>query len=225
MKKMTPDTKTKEKKHRFVKSLILVCLFYIYANIFLFNSFAALFILSILVLCAISTLIWDKTKKIQSSVKIFFFVFVLIGIFFDLLHLKSFETNFYKREMYDSKLEENNTVKLNIIFVETNLKRANFSFRDNCAIESAAYNNPNENVMIFSLHSNIDERLLNEYKNIKLYKSTIYQLFNNTPLYDWFKVKNEKILQSQFSIEHLADALRLALLYKYSGIYSDLGNF
>ena len=65
-----------------------------------------------------------------------------------------------------------------------------------------------------------DEKLLNEYKNIKWLQLKPDEVFSDTPLWQWWRSK--RVLKSQFKTAHLSDALRLALLWKHGGFYSDL---
>ena len=63
----------------------------------------------------------------------------------------------------------NNKKQYNIFFIETNISRNDLSMKEFCAIESAALNNPNSRVLLYSLkaslrNENID--LLNAYDNI-----------------------------------------------------------
>lgn len=112
---------------------------------------------------------------------------------------------------------------LNIIFIETNQTKKWIDLMQMCAIESAALNNPQSNVYLYSLNAELDRDLARKYDNIIFSKENVEVLFYDTPLYSWWLNDSDIILTSKFVEAHLADALRLALLYKYGGIYSDLG--
>ncbi len=58
------------------------------------------------------------------------------------------------------------------------------------------------------------------YPNIIYKKLDPVELFSKTPLALWWKSGN--LEYSKFRTAHLADAARLALLWKYGGFYSDL---
>jgi hypothetical protein len=109
----------------------------------------------------------------------------------------------------------------NIFFLETSDTRQFFSARQLCAIESAAFNNQNSVVHVLSLKAQLDPdslQLFSKYLNINWLK--LDQVFNATPLLDWWK--SSQVLKSGYKVAHLSDASRLALLYKYGGFYSDL---
>jgi hypothetical protein len=111
----------------------------------------------------------------------------------------------------------------NIFFLETSHVRERFSFKELCSIESAAYNNPQAivNVLSLSAKTSLDEHIaLQRYKNIRWMRLEPEETFSGTPLLDWWR--QGRVLNSTHRIEHLADALRLATLYKHGGFYSDL---
>ncbi len=60
------------------------------------------------------------------------------------------------------------------------------------------------------------------YENIRPIKIKITKLFQNTVLLNWWYQNRSMVLNSQHSIAHLSDILRLVLLWKYGGFYSDL---
>jgi hypothetical protein len=110
---------------------------------------------------------------------------------------------------------------LNIFFVESNFESKWLRPRQLCAIESAAVHNPYANVFVVSLNAKLrDNKLLREYNNIKWMPIKTEEAFADTPLWLWWRSK--KVMTSPFKTAHLSDALRLALLWKYGGIYSDL---
>ncbi|CAF0827672.1 unnamed protein product [Brachionus calyciflorus] len=112
-------------------------------------------------------------------------------------------------------------ISLNIFFVETNLQHEYFTSKQVCAIESAAFHNPNSKIFVYSIKADFQNKnLLKSFKNIFVIKFIPEEIFSNTPLWDWWL--SGKVFNSTFMIAHLSDAARLALLWKYGGFYSDL---
>lgn len=93
-----------------------------------------------------------------------------------------------------------------------------------CAIESAAKNNRNFRVQVLSIRSQLVDRqlqsLVDVYPNIVLMKFMPIELFRDTPLAAWWQ--SGRVFKSPYMIAHISDAARLALLWKYGGVYSDL---
>ena len=111
----------------------------------------------------------------------------------------------------------------NIFFVETNINSLLLTTKQLCAIESAAFHNPSANVYILTIRAVADKqylRLFQIYKNIIWMKLVPNELFLDTPLMKWWQTGH--LAQSKFMTAHLSDAVRLALLWKYGGFYSDL---
>ena len=120
--------------------------------------------------------------------------------------------------------ESNNKILLyNIFFVETNSTATSFNLRQMCSIESAAKNNPNAQINVLSINAKIQiDDLFETYKNIKYIKLFPKDIFQDTPLYDWW-ISNKLTKYSEYyTYAHLADALRLAVVCKYGGFYLDL---
>ncbi|XP_064424882.1 lactosylceramide 4-alpha-galactosyltransferase-like [Latimeria chalumnae] len=116
----------------------------------------------------------------------------------------------------------------NIYFVETS-NHLDVSLLFKCSVESAARAHPNSliNVLMRGL-SDDDARIssqnvalsrLREFPNV-VFKPLVFEdLFSDTPLQSWFaKLDQEK---EKFLFSVLSDACRIALLYKYGGVYSD----
>ena len=126
----------------------------------------------------------------------------------------------------DKQLNDDNGVDLteNIIFTETNSTRERMSFRELCAIESAAKHNPQSKILVFSIKATIhDSEIFKKHKNIKFKLINLNETFNNTVLHEfWFKNKLSAAIYPIFRVSHLSDALRFLLIYKYGGVYSDL---
>ena len=94
--------------------------------------------------------------------------------------------------------------------------------RQLCAVESAAFNNPKGNILVYSLNASIDQKLLQRYKNIKFIRLDVNKVLEDSIMNKWWRTNNQKLLKGSYPIEHLADLLRIVLLYKHGGIYSDL---
>ena len=136
-----------------------------------------------------------------------------------------FEPRLSKYESQEFKTTKENFIikkpneKSNIFFVETNTQHEFFTSKQQCAIESAAFHNPNLNVYVYSLNADFEnKKIFDYYTNIFLYKFIPKEIFANTPLWDWWL--SGKVFNSTYMIAHLSDAARLALLWKYGGFYS-----
>ncbi|KAG8174247.1 hypothetical protein JTE90_023416, partial [Oedothorax gibbosus] len=112
----------------------------------------------------------------------------------------------------------------NIFFVETS-GRENLSYRQACAVESAARHNPSFEVFVLAtsiktaVSSDLAKHLTIAYgvRNLRIdYGSVVY----GTPLWNWYKSEDWK--KSQHQVVHLSDAMRLLLLWRHGGIYLDL---
>ena len=122
-----------------------------------------------------------------------------------------------------------------IFFHETS-GRLELSFRQNCAVESAALHNPQRRVQIYfqpqqqqgSTASVIDEssawfRVLSHYDNIQMIVIDDEELyFKDSPLEDWYRKGEWR--NSRFRIQHMADYIRMVTLKKGTegGMYLDL---
>ncbi len=114
--------------------------------------------------------------------------------------------------------------RYSIFFIESNYNGTFFSDRQLCSIESAAKHNPDAAVHIKTLKtviSNDRQYLLAKYPNIKIEIVKFEELINKTPLAEWWK-KDLISKDPYFRMAHMADAMRLVILYAYGGIYSDL---
>jgi hypothetical protein len=113
----------------------------------------------------------------------------------------------------------------NIFFIETNSSRPFFTIKELCAIESAAFRNPRAIVYVFSSEAQLDESsklmLSKHYSNIRMLKLEPLSVFEQTPLLEWW-LSGNVTSHPTHKTGHLSDAVRLALLYKYGGFYSDL---
>ena len=96
-----------------------------------------------------------------------------------------------------------------MFFVETNSAKIEFTTKQICALESAARNNPNATVHVYSIRPVFNAKILpvlSTYSNLKLNEFVPDQVFNNTPLSKWWSSKI--VLRSQFVHAHISDAAR-----------------
>ena len=112
--------------------------------------------------------------------------------------------------------------RYNIFFFETNLQNKYFYLRQLCAIESAAKNNPNARIYVYSLTAKMNQFFLDKYPNIISKKLNIDEFMNGTIIEKWYYDNKKLIYAGPFAIAHLADMLRLVALWRYGGYYSDL---
>lgn len=104
-----------------------------------------------------------------------------------------------------------------------------FSFRQACAIESAARLNPNRDVFVlFAVKVGIAPNeptsptlnALRRYKNIHFRTLDLYSYANDTPAQEWLSM--DKLFLSKYLVSHVSDYLRFLTLYKFGGLYFDL---
>ncbi|XP_067850865.1 alpha-1,4-N-acetylglucosaminyltransferase-like [Heptranchias perlo] len=123
----------------------------------------------------------------------------------------------------------NPTTKSGIIFVETTDKVEPTPLAV-CSVESAARLNPDKRIYYFmkGFSGNLTQYphpeyagipLLSSMSNVVLLPLNVSALFEDTPLKDWYQKVNPDL--ERFWIHVLADGCRLALLWKYGGIYLD----
>lgn len=101
-------------------------------------------------------------------------------------------------------------------------------FSQSCAIESAAYHNPNRTVFVLfaSLVGFSPETqsptlaVLRSYANIHFLNINLDTFVEGTPAEGFYR--SGKLFPSKYFMEHMSDFLRLLVLYKYGGIYLDL---
>ncbi|XP_038673519.1 lactosylceramide 4-alpha-galactosyltransferase-like [Scyliorhinus canicula] len=98
-----------------------------------------------------------------------------------------------------------------------------------CSVESAARANPEKPIYYFmtGFSGNFSDypdqsltfQMLSSMKNIILLPLNLRTLFENTPLNVWYQKVDPNL--EQYWIHVLSDACRIALLWKYGGIYLD----
>ncbi len=173
---------------------------------------------------------WFNLKTLTHVLIIFsiFFTFVVLINWNRLFEQNSFTGKWLNNKKNFSPSNATNLQNksqeqiLNVLFIETKRDRKTFSMRQLCAVESAAFNNPNGNILVYSLNASIDNELLQMYKNIKFIRLDVDKVLDDTILEKWWSTDNRRLLKGSHPIEHLADLLRIVLLYKHGGIYSDL---
>ncbi|KAL1477781.1 hypothetical protein MTO96_017045 [Rhipicephalus appendiculatus] len=96
--------------------------------------------------------------------------------------------------------------------------------RQACSIESASLHNPSARVLLLTtgqLSPDCDYyKALSSLENFASFKLNLTDTFSDTPIYSWYKSRNWT--KGPYGIEDLSDGIRLAVLWKYGGIYLDL---
>ncbi|XP_059806196.1 alpha-1,4-N-acetylglucosaminyltransferase-like isoform X3 [Hypanus sabinus] len=123
----------------------------------------------------------------------------------------------------------NKVFKAGIMFLEStdNLKLMPLAM---CSVESAARLNPDKQIYYFmkGFSGNLSQypeteyrgiHLLSKMKNIVILPLKPIELFKDTPLESWYQKVNPE--REKYWAHVLADGCRLALLWKYGGIYLD----
>ncbi|XP_078273588.1 lactosylceramide 4-alpha-galactosyltransferase-like [Rhinoraja longicauda] len=112
-----------------------------------------------------------------------------------------------------------------ILFVETS-KRTSPTFLTMCSVESAARSHPTSKVVFFmkglsatGSTPTLGISLLNCFPNVEVRPIDLKELFADTPLSLWYSKLNP--WWQPYLIPTIADATRLALMWKYGGIYLD----
>jgi Ca2+/Na+ antiporter len=154
--------------------------------------------ISLIVIAFCLIIHFDQSATIQIFSILFLLNIIFVYFFFK---FKSFEvhnghttksqvTNGFNLTVKSttSLVYENYTIPtvLNVIFIETNRERKVFDMRQLCAIESAAFNNPDGNILVYALNASIDTGLLELYKNIKYKKLDVDKVLEDTILNKWW---------------------------------------
>uniref|UniRef100_A0A1E1X6T4 Putative secreted protein n=1 Tax=Amblyomma aureolatum TaxID=187763 RepID=A0A1E1X6T4_9ACAR len=115
-----------------------------------------------------------------------------------------------------------NESEKNFFFLET-AGASCISDRAACAIESAALRNPDYTVWLLTILDMRDCRFLENLlylPNFKFLNIELNAVVKDSVLVHWY-VKDDWT-RSPFRINHLSDALRLLILWKYGGVYADM---
>ncbi|XP_061438303.1 lactosylceramide 4-alpha-galactosyltransferase [Rhineura floridana] len=114
-----------------------------------------------------------------------------------------------------------------IHFIETS-ERTNPNFLFMCSVESAARVHPESRVIVLmkglashnkTLPKHMGIFLLSCFPNIEIKPLDLIALFSNTPLANWYSLGQRKWEPYFFPI--LSDACRIAIMWKFGGIYLD----
>ncbi|KAI9563395.1 hypothetical protein GHT06_010858 [Daphnia sinensis] len=123
-----------------------------------------------------------------------------------------------------------------IMFIETSGEKC-LRPRQACAIESAARTNPDMTVYVYMAKERPPGRpemdrgeglerrcetmqILESFTNVYFIRDSLPKHLVDTPLESLYFNGNMK--NSQYALQHISDAVRVALLYKHGGIYLDL---
>ena len=126
----------------------------------------------------------------------------------------------------------------NLFFVETTGYEC-LTTRQACTVESAARTNPHLPITVymqktlltdhnFDWNSGRPKRprscritdSLRQFENVKFVKEELAEYTRDTPL--WVLHENFHYNDSYYPVHHRSDAVRVAILWKYGGIYLDL---
>lgn len=103
-----------------------------------------------------------------------------------------------------------------IFFHETS-GRQRLSFRQSCAVESAAKHNPSRSVQVFLSSEQLNFSspwisALENYSNVIVVLVNEEEYFSQSPFAEWFQKGEWK--KSPFRTEHMSDYIRILTLYK-----------
>ena len=232
-------------KHALISFLLILT--YISISFIVINDASCIYyVIPIFFVFLLVNLIWEAYQT-NKTASIIFFLFIIFILYANLTtrkehqHLKNLLeivrvdssngfTNYDNMvfiEKPDPKPKLTNFENLanssgyNIFFVETNLEHTTLTTKQMCAVESAALHNRNANVFVVSIRAVLNETLLfKTYKNFIWLRLLPNEIFSDTPLLQWWL--SAKVFKSVYMTAHLSDAVRLALLWKFGGFYSDL---
>ncbi|XP_067851757.1 alpha-1,4-N-acetylglucosaminyltransferase-like [Heptranchias perlo] len=169
-------------------------------------------------------------KRLQKG---FLAALVLVVVIIYFLHRTSlycYLRTCYTKENFPSDFDYSSLMKApGIMFVETT-ETMEPSALAVCSVESAARRNPDKHVYYFMKgfngnlshysHSRYEAiRVLSSLKKVIIAPLRPKTLFQNTPLSAWYQQVNPD--WEVYWIHVLSDACRIALLWKYGGIYLD----
>ncbi|XP_058424193.1 lactosylceramide 4-alpha-galactosyltransferase [Diceros bicornis minor] len=115
----------------------------------------------------------------------------------------------------------------NIFFLETS-DRTNPNFLFMCSVESAARAHPESRVAVLmkglpggnaSLPRHLGLSLLGCFPNVQMLPLDLEELFQDTPLAAWYEAVQRR--WEPYLLPVLSDASRIALMWKFGGIYLD----
>uniref|UniRef100_A0A1A9WK52 Gb3_synth domain-containing protein n=1 Tax=Glossina brevipalpis TaxID=37001 RepID=A0A1A9WK52_9MUSC len=112
--------------------------------------------------------------------------------------------------------------------VDERINYANLTFRQACAVESAAlHNRRNQVFVLFAapryvdafLSENSRTKALLRYKNIRFRNVNLWSYVMNTPSYEW--LRKGALFTSTCLVSHISDFLRFLTLWRFGGTYLD----
>uniref|UniRef100_A0A1A9VX83 Gb3_synth domain-containing protein n=1 Tax=Glossina austeni TaxID=7395 RepID=A0A1A9VX83_GLOAU len=112
--------------------------------------------------------------------------------------------------------------------VDERINYARLTFRQACAIESAALHNRKSDIFVlFAASRYMDSALRNEsrlkallhYKNVHFRNVHLWSYTSNTPGYTW--LKKGELFTSRCLVSHISDFLRFMTLWRFGGTYLD----
>ncbi|XP_077193968.1 lactosylceramide 4-alpha-galactosyltransferase [Paroedura picta] len=115
----------------------------------------------------------------------------------------------------------------NVYFVETS-EQLKLNFLLMCSVESAARVHPEARIIVFikgfanynfTLRKQLGISFLTCFNNTEFKALDMKDLFMDTPLADWYAVAQHR--WEPFFVPVLSDACRLAIMWKFGGIYLD----
>ncbi|XP_044306798.1 lactosylceramide 4-alpha-galactosyltransferase isoform X1 [Varanus komodoensis] len=119
------------------------------------------------------------------------------------------------------------TLPKDIYFLETS-ERTNPNFLFMCSVESAARIHPESRIVVLmkglakynnTLPKHLGISLLNCFRNLEFKKLDLINLFSDTPLADWYSQAQQR--WEPYFLPILSDACRIAIMWKFGGIYLD----
>ena len=128
--------------------------------------------------------------------------------------------------------------RANIFFVESTGNKC-LTARQACSVESAARTNPHANITVYMQATMLTDHMfdwnaglpirhrscritdsLSQFHNVKFHYSELVEYTRDTPL--WGLNSAGEYNESNYPVHHRSDAGRVAILWKYGGIYLDL---
>ncbi|KFP54495.1 Lactosylceramide 4-alpha-galactosyltransferase, partial [Cathartes aura] len=114
-----------------------------------------------------------------------------------------------------------------VFFVETS-ERTNASYLFTCSVESTARTHPGTRVVVLmkgwangkaSLPRHWGFSLLSRFPNVEFWPLDVPELFSGTPLAKWYLQAQQR--WEPYFLPVLSDACRIAIMWKFGGIYLD----
>lgn len=126
---------------------------------------------------------------------------------------------FQKSFTPDSKAKKFSKKHRDIVFIRTSGEE--LEWFELCAFYSAAKLNPKSRVKLLTTKTFKFPKFLSSRPNFKQVLIDLSEIFDSTPLEDWFKQGKWRVPEFVKRVRFLSDALRLAYLYKNGGLYMD----